>query len=80
LAMQKLTEENTKLNKQLAQARAELAAERVTGAALRRAIAELALELQQAHEELAAASEVTPLPIRGRRDPTGPFNDHSDQV
>lgn len=68
LAMQKLAEQNTQLNEQLAQAQAELAAERATGTELRRAIAELSLELQQAHEELAAVSQVTRLPIRGRGD------------
>ncbi|MEV0401214.1 hypothetical protein [Actinoallomurus sp. NPDC050550] len=67
LAMQKLTAENTQLNEQLTHARAKLATERATGQALRRAIAELSLELQQAHEELAAASEVTALPIQGSR-------------
>jgi uncharacterized coiled-coil DUF342 family protein len=63
--MQELAEESAKLKDKLTEVKAELAEERATGAALRRAVAELSLELQQAREELASTGSVTRLPVRG---------------
>ncbi len=40
--------------------------------ALRQAVAELSLELMQAKEELAAAGNVTRLPVRRDEELTGP--------
>ncbi len=65
-AMRDLAERNAELAGKLTEARAELAAERAAGAALRLVIAELSLELHQAREELAAAGNVTRLPARPR--------------
>jgi Tfp pilus assembly protein FimV len=63
-AMRDLAERNAELARKLTEARAELAAERAAGAALRQVIAELSLELQQAREELAATGNVTRLSAR----------------
>lgn len=63
-AMRHLARRNAELTGKLAQTRAELTAEQAAGAALRRVVAELSLELQQAREELAAAGTVTRLPAR----------------
>ena len=71
-AMRELAGENTKLKEKLTGARAELAEERAAGAALRRVVAELSLELQQAREELASSGSVTRLPARGGRAQAGP--------
>lgn len=60
-AMQQLAMQNAGLQDKLTAVKAELAAERETGAVLRRMVAELCLELHQAREELAAATGVTPL-------------------
>ena len=60
-AMQQLAAQNAGLQDKLTAVKAELAAERETGAVLRRMLAELSLELQQARDELAAATGVTPL-------------------
>ena len=65
-AMRDLARHNEELTRKLIEARAELAAERAAGTALRQVIAELSLELQQAREELAAAGNVTRLPARPR--------------
>jgi hypothetical protein len=66
LAMQQIAAQNTELSEKLAQVKAELAAERAAGAALRQVAAELSLELQQAREELEANTNVTPLrTVRG---------------
>ena len=65
-AMRDLAKRNAELAGKLTEARAELAAERAAGAALRLVIAELSLELHQAREELAAAGNVTRLPARSR--------------
>lgn len=64
LAMQALAEENTKLKEKITAIKAELAEEQAAGAALRKAVAELSLELQQAREELTSAGNVTRLPFR----------------
>jgi len=71
-AAQQLADELARLGEQLAKVKAELADERATGSVLRRMVAELSLELDQAHQELAAASAVTRLPVRGARDGSGP--------
>ncbi len=60
-AMQQLAEQHAELQRQLIAVRAELAAEQQAGAALRRMVAELSLELHQAREELTAHANVTPL-------------------
>ncbi len=64
--MRDLADRNAELAGKLTEARAELAAERAAGAALRQVIAELSLELHQAREELAATGNVTRLPARPR--------------
>jgi chromosome segregation ATPase len=61
-AFQRLTEENAALADELAAVKRKLADERATTAILRKALAELSLELQQAQEELAAQGNVTRLP------------------
>ncbi|MEV7142376.1 hypothetical protein [Streptomyces tauricus] len=59
---QHMAEANAALKDAPARAKDELAAERERVRALVRAAAELSLELDQAHEELAAAQQVTRLP------------------
>jgi hypothetical protein len=66
LAMRELAGENIKLKEKLSEVRAELAQERAAGAALRRVVAELSLELQQARDELASSGSVARLPVRER--------------
>jgi hypothetical protein len=68
VAAQQLADETTRLGEQLAKVKAELADERAAGSVLRRMVAELSLELDQARRELTAASAVTRLPVRGGRD------------
>ena len=63
-AMQKMADSYDTATRDLAAAKDELAKERATTAALRRVIAELTLELEQAHEELREATKVTRLPHR----------------
>jgi hypothetical protein len=63
-AMRELAERNAELGSQLRALRAELADERAAGAALRKAAAELSLELMQAKEELSALGNVTRLSAR----------------
>jgi len=66
LAIQQIAAKNTELSEKLAAIKAELAAERAAGAALRQTVAELSLELQQAREELEANTRVTSLrTVRG---------------
>jgi len=60
-AMQQLAAQNAGLQERLTAVKEELAAERETGAVLRRMVAELSLELQQARDELAAATGVASL-------------------
>jgi hypothetical protein len=68
VAAQQLADETTRLGEQLAKVKTELADERAAGSVLRRMVAELSLELDQARRELTAASAVTRLPVRGGRD------------
>jgi hypothetical protein len=63
-AMRDLAERNAQLTDKLTKIKAELAEEQRTGAALRMAVAELSLDLQQAKEELANAQNVTRFPVR----------------
>ena len=70
--MRELAERNTEFTGKLAEVRAEPAGERAAGVALTQAAAELALELMQAKEELAATRNVTRLPLRHDAELTGP--------
>jgi hypothetical protein len=63
-AFQHLADQNAELTDALADARKRLAAEQATAAVLRKALAELSLELQDAREELTALGNVTRLPAR----------------
>lgn len=65
-AMQQLTDDQHRLRQELAETRATLAAERCKVKTLMKIAAELSLELGQARDELAAASQVTRLPARRR--------------
>lgn len=65
LAAQELAGQNTRLKEKITEIKAELAGERAAGAMLRKAVAELSLELRQAREELASSRNVTRLPVRG---------------
>jgi hypothetical protein len=67
IAMQKLANEKAELKEKLADATEALAKERAVTAALRRIIAELDLELDQAREELGHSGNVTSLPAPRRR-------------
>jgi hypothetical protein len=60
-ALRQVTDKRDDLAAKLTQAKTDLAAQRDENAVLRRVIAELSLELQQAHQHLAAASGVTRL-------------------
>jgi chromosome segregation ATPase len=66
-ALTALTAERDDLRSQLTTARDELRAERTTASTLRKIIAELAGELDQARNEHAAASNVTALRDRAPR-------------
>ncbi len=66
-AMQELADQKAELNKKLADATEALAKERAVTAALRRIIAEIDLELDQAREELGQSGNVTRLPAPRRR-------------
>ncbi|MET8921717.1 hypothetical protein ABZ774_08965 [Streptomyces sp. NPDC047802] len=66
-AMQELADQKAELNKKLADATEALAKERAVTAALRRIVAELDLELDQAREELGQSGNVTRLPAPRRR-------------
>ncbi|MGH4019962.1 MAG: hypothetical protein ACRDT0_12130 [Pseudonocardiaceae bacterium] len=70
-AFQHLVEQNAALIKDLAATKRTLADHQATTAILRRALAELSLELQQAHEELAGLSGVTRLPIASEKTTDG---------
>jgi hypothetical protein len=65
-AMQQLTDDHRRLRQELAETRATLAAERGKVKTLMKIATELSLELQQARDELAVASQVTRLPPRRR--------------
>jgi hypothetical protein len=64
LAVQDLTAERNSLAADLAAVRKGLAHERAAAAVLRRISAELALELDQARQELADGVKVTRLPLQ----------------
>lgn len=65
-ALTALAAERDDLRTQLAAVKDELASERRTAGILRKAIAELSLELDQTREELQASASLTPLrPARG---------------
>jgi uncharacterized coiled-coil DUF342 family protein len=66
-ALTAMTSERDELRGQLTAARQELAREQRTASTLRKVIAELSLELDQAREEIAALGNVTPL--RPAREP-----------
>ena len=68
-AFQQLTDQNVTLAAELATTKQQLAAEQATASALRKALAELSLELHQALEELADLSGVIPLHRPGRDGP-----------
>lgn len=72
LTMQQLADEHAALQEKLTEVKTELAAERAAGAALRRMVAELSLELQHAHDELTTNSAVTPLRPSRRSTIIGP--------
>lgn len=61
LAMQQLADQHAEAIRQIAALKAELAAERASGALLRRLAAELSLELQQTREGQIATQNVTRL-------------------
>jgi chromosome segregation ATPase len=63
-ALTALASERDELRGQLTTAREELAREHRTASTLRKVIAELSLELDQAREEIAALGNVTPLRSR----------------
>ncbi|MFF3071401.1 hypothetical protein ACFVSN_05985 [Kitasatospora sp. NPDC057904] len=65
-AMQELADANRTLKAETAELRTELAEERSRTKVMRRIIAELSLELEQAKAELGAAAGVTQLPVRTR--------------
>lgn len=60
--MRELAEKHAAVESELARVKRELAEERRVNTLLRKAIAELSLELQQAREEAVAISAVTRLP------------------
>lgn len=62
-AFQQQADLNAALTEELTATKRRLADQQATTAMLRKALAELSLELQQAHEELAELSGVTRLPI-----------------
>jgi hypothetical protein len=64
-AFQHLADQKAELTDALADVRKRLAAEQATTAILRKALAELSLELQEAQEELTALGNVTRLPAEG---------------
>ncbi|MET9834020.1 hypothetical protein ABZ078_33065 [Streptomyces sp. NPDC006385] len=65
-AMQKLADKYAEVKEKLAAINEELANERAAGATLRRIIAELSLELDQAREELRQSGNVGRLPAPRR--------------
>lgn len=71
-AAQALADENASLRDQLDTIAAHLDRERTLTATLRRLATELSLELQQAREELTAASSLTRLPSRSSSTPSIP--------
>jgi hypothetical protein len=71
LPFQHLVTRNTELSEALAEIRKDLAAEQAATAILRKALAELSLELQEAREELTALGNVTRLDSRRLAGPQG---------
>ncbi|MET7854809.1 hypothetical protein ABZT48_43140 [Streptomyces avermitilis] len=65
-AMQELVEANRALKTDMAELKTELAQERSRAKVMRRIIAELSLELEQAKTELGSATGVSRLPDRRR--------------
>jgi hypothetical protein len=63
-AMRQLADDYATAKKELAGAKEDLVKERAASSVLRRVIVELSLELKQAQEELASASQVSRLPSR----------------
>lgn len=68
-AMQRLADEHAEAIGQITALKAELAAERASGARLRKVVAELSLELQQARDEHAGMRNVTVLKRTGGASP-----------
>ena len=66
MALQQLTDQNAAPTADLATTKQQLADEQATASALRKALAELSLEPQQARDELADLSGVIPLHRPGR--------------
>ncbi|MFB6940791.1 hypothetical protein ACFWGL_08125 [Streptomyces sp. NPDC060286] len=66
-AMQELADKYSEVKEKLAAITEELARERAAGATLRRIIAELSLELDQAWEELGQSGNIARLPAPRRR-------------
>lgn len=69
LAMQQLADDHAESTRQITALKAELSAERAAGARLRKVIAGLSLELQQARDEHAATQNVTVLKRTGGAGP-----------
>jgi hypothetical protein len=61
LAMQQLAAQHAVATRQLAELRAEPAAERAAGSVLRKTVAELSLELQNARDQVTGARNITSL-------------------
>lgn len=77
-ALTALACERDELRGQLTATREELARQHRTASTLRKVIAELSLELDQAREELTALSNVTPLRPARDREPDTPPDAFSD--
>lgn len=65
-AMQQLADDYTAAKEELAKLKEELSNEQATSAVLRRVVAELSLELEEARDELNQAHTITRLPARSR--------------
>ena len=65
-AVRQLTDNYTQARKEVADLKQKLTNERATNALLRRVVAELSLELEQAKDETAHAHKTTRLPTRWR--------------
>jgi hypothetical protein len=66
-AMRDLAEKHQAVALELAETKAALARERATSSALRKAVAELSLELDQVRAELAGTSNVARFPVPANR-------------
>lgn len=75
----KLADDYAESTRQITALKAELSAERVAGARLRKVIAELSLELQQARDEHAATQNVTVLKRTGGASPAPLFGEVSSR-